>query len=299
MPTFRVLIVEDNLIQVASRRELLSRLFVSLEEELKKDPRFAGYNGSLAYTLELTTAACVNEARHHFSQASPARPFDLLLLDLGLPEVVGGHEDPQAGLRLLDAVKKGCQARACTVISAFSVYREQIWRAYEADFLAKDITDAELAPRLKSSIKQVLVTLGPEAELIRTLQQQIIGEAPVMRSLLQQLANVIPTQQHVLLLGEPGTGKEKVASCIHQFSSRQQHEFNPINVNQFNENLFETAMFGHEKGAFTGAAQRVRGVFERTRQGTICWTKLAICPLPCKSNSCGCWKSANFSGSAE
>ena len=100
-------------------------------------------------------------------------------------------------------------------------------------------------------------------------ERQIIGESAIMRRLLQTVATAAPTRATVLLQGESGTGKELVARAIHDQSERSDGPFIKLNCAALPEGLVESALFGHERGAFTGAIKRVAGAFERAHGGTL------------------------------
>jgi two-component system response regulator HydG len=100
-------------------------------------------------------------------------------------------------------------------------------------------------------------------------ERQIIGESNVMRRLMQTVSTAAPTRATVLLQGESGTGKELFARAIHDASDRRDKPFIKLNCAALPEGLIESALFGHEKGAFTGAIKRVEGAFERAHTGTL------------------------------
>src|SRR5690606_35786557 len=97
----------------------------------------------------------------------------------------------------------------------------------------------------------------------------ILGESPSIRKALQEVAMAAPTRATVLLIGESGTGKELFARAIHDQSDRRDGPFIKLNCAALPEGLVESALFGHEKGAFTGAHRRVEGAFERAHHGTL------------------------------
>ncbi|HDR15555.1 MAG TPA: sigma-54 factor interaction domain-containing protein, partial [Desulfobacteraceae bacterium] len=98
---------------------------------------------------------------------------------------------------------------------------------------------------------------------------EILGESRAMRAVLSQIAKVAPTDSSVLLLGESGTGKELVAHALHAHSLRKDKAFVKINCAAIPEELMESELFGHEKGAFTGAVARKMGKFETAEGGTV------------------------------
>jgi transcriptional regulator with GAF, ATPase, and Fis domain len=100
-------------------------------------------------------------------------------------------------------------------------------------------------------------------------ERQIVGDSPAIRRALQTVAMAAPTRATVLLQGESGTGKELFARAIHEQSDRRDKPFITLNCAALPEGLIESALFGHEKGAFTGAIKRVEGAFERAHRGTL------------------------------
>jgi len=132
--------------------------------------------------------------------------------------------------------------------------------------------------RLKEKLTQEKLYLEDE---IRTELnfEEIVGKSAVLRSVLQQVATVAPTDSTVLIYGETGTGKELVARAIHNLSSRQSNSFVKLNCAAIPMGLLESELFGHEKGAFTGAiAQRV-GRFELANHGTVFLDEVGEIPL--------------------
>jgi transcriptional regulator with GAF, ATPase, and Fis domain len=113
----------------------------------------------------------------------------------------------------------------------------------------------------------------------RQLFPEVIGESLAMRGILGQIIKVAPTDSTVLILGESGTGKELVAKSIHEHSLRNDQPFVKINCVAIPEELLENELFGHEKGAFTGADSRKRGKFEIADKGTIFLDEIGDMPL--------------------
>jgi len=108
-------------------------------------------------------------------------------------------------------------------------------------------------------------------EEIRTAQNfdEIIGSSTVLKNVLKQVAIVAPTDSTVMILGETGTGKELIARAIHNLSARKDHTFVKVNCAAIPLGLLESELFGHEKGAFTGAIARKLGRFELAHQGSL------------------------------
>jgi len=108
----------------------------------------------------------------------------------------------------------------------------------------------------------------------------LVGRSPVMLRMVSMLQRVAPTPTTVLLLGESGVGKERVAHYIHQYSNRMTAPFVVVDCGTLGENLIESELFGHEKGAFTGASSRKKGLFEAANGGTLFIDEICELPLP-------------------
>ena len=146
-------------------------------------------------------------------------------------------------------------------------------KAGAIDYITKPIRPEQL----KLAVDQALefVRLRKENEVLRREvmefrnERQIVGESVALRRIQQTVAMAAPTRASVLLQGESGTGKELFARAIHDQSERRDKAFIKLNCAALPEGLVESALFGHEKGAFTGAIRRVEGAFERAHRGTL------------------------------
>ena len=146
-------------------------------------------------------------------------------------------------------------------------------KAGAIDYITKPIRPEQL----KLAVEQALefVRLRQENEALRREvmefrnERQIIGDSQALRRIQQTVAMAAPTRATVLLQGESGTGKELFARAIHDQSERRDRPFIKLNCAALPEGLVESALFGHEKGAFTGAIRRVEGAFERAHRGTL------------------------------
>ena len=146
-------------------------------------------------------------------------------------------------------------------------------KAGAVDYITKPV----MAENLELAVNQALefVRLRRENDSLRREvmefrnERQIIGESPMIRRLMQTVNTAAPTRATVLLQGESGTGKELFARAIHDASDRRDKPFIKLNCAALPEGLIESALFGHEKGAFTGAIKRVEGAFERAHRGTL------------------------------
>jgi formate hydrogenlyase transcriptional activator len=108
---------------------------------------------------------------------------------------------------------------------------------------------------------------------------EVVGEHPSLRALLRDIRQVAATDSTVLLLGETGTGKELIARAVHQMSSRKARPLIKVNCGAIAPGVVESELFGHERGAFTGALQRRVGRFELANQGTIFLDEIGELPL--------------------
>jgi DNA-binding NtrC family response regulator len=146
-------------------------------------------------------------------------------------------------------------------------------KAGAIDYITKPVRPQQLELAVDQALEFVRLRRENEA-LRKEVQQfrnekQIIGDSPVIRRILQTVSMAAPTRATVLLQGESGTGKELFARAIHDQSERRDKPFIKLNCAALPEGLVESALFGHEKGAFTGAIKRVEGAFERAHRGTL------------------------------
>jgi len=195
----------------------------------------------------------------------------VVVLDLGLPP---SPEDTSEGLRLLTEILKLDPTTKIIVVSG-NPDRESSLRAVSMgahDFFTKPIDIEELKAILKRAY--YVHTLEEEyRELRKRVQEssfeEIIGTSPQMQEIYSTVSKVATTDVPVLITGESGTGKELVARAIHSSSLRASRPFVPINCGAIPENLMESELFGHEKGAFTGAHMQRKGRFELAAGGTL------------------------------
>jgi two-component system nitrogen regulation response regulator NtrX len=135
-----------------------------------------------------------------------------------------------------------------------------------SDFLQKPLD----MHRVKSCIGSLLAEQDPYSPLVEQLNAKILGASPALLSTLNQVANVASHQEaRVLLIGDSGTGKELLAQAIHDLGQKPDAPFVAVNVTTLPKELIESALFGHEKGAFTGATDSHRGYMEEAGQGTL------------------------------
>src|SRR5436309_2232750 len=197
------------------------------------------------------------------------RPFDFVLTDLKLPDV--------SGIEVLAASRAAQPRVPVVVLTGYGT----VGTAVEAmklgayDFLEKPLEIDDLA-RL---IERAIGDRGAEAVFRVPGAPPIVGAHPRLRAAIRMLQRVGPTESTVLLTGESGTGKELFARAIHALSPRAPRPCVALNCAAIPETLIENELFGHEKGAFTGADRRQPGRFEQAEGGTLFLDEIGELPL--------------------
>jgi two-component system NtrC family response regulator len=222
---------------------------------------------TLGHDYEIVLADDRAEALDAFRKNKPV----VTLLDLGLPP---RPNDPDEGLAALSELLAIDVAAKVIVISGQGEKKNalQAVGAGAYDFLCKPVDPDELKLLLKRSI--YLAELEREyQELQRSNRtdtfEDMLGTSPQIQGVFAFIRKVATTAAPVLLLGESGTGKEMAALAIHRRGARKDGPFVPINCNAIPENLLESELFGHEKGAFTGATMQRKGLVEAATGGTL------------------------------
>jgi DNA-binding NtrC family response regulator len=146
-------------------------------------------------------------------------------------------------------------------------------KAGAVDYITKPVRPQQLELAVNQALQLVRLKRENEALLREVMEfrneRQIVGDSITIRRIMQTVATAAPTKATVLLQGESGTGKELFARAIHDQSDRRDKPFIQLNCAALPEGLVESALFGHERGAFTGAIKRVEGAFERAHRGTL------------------------------
>ncbi|MFQ5513383.1 MAG: sigma-54-dependent transcriptional regulator [Myxococcota bacterium] len=192
------------------------------------------------------------------------QPPDLVLLDIAMPGI--------GGLEVLEKLRHQWPDLTVVMMSGHGTIETAV-RATKLgayDFLEKPLSYDKLLLCVRNALESA--RLSRENQVLRrelSRHSELIGESPAMLELKRQIAIAAPTEGRVLITGENGTGKELVARQIHLGSKRAQGPFTEVNCAAIPEELIESVLFGHEKGAFTGAVQRRRGCFELADRGTI------------------------------
>jgi two-component system response regulator AtoC len=204
-------------------------------------------------------------------------PFDLVLCDLRLPGLSGldvlkwvRRRRPQSEVILITAYGSVDSAIEAIRSGAFHYVTKPIKMA-ELRLLVSRALDKVTLVREKEALKEALFSQSRPAE--------IIGNSKAMLEVFRLIDKVVPLDSNVLIHGESGTGKEMVARALHQRSPRKDRPFVSFNCGGFTEELITNELFGHEKGAFTGATETKIGLLEAAHKGTIFLDEIGEMPL--------------------
>ena len=218
-------------------------------------------------TFRLTTGALLAGDGHAVDTAQDGQQaverlrhqqFDLLLVDLRMPGI--------DGLGLVEALRLWGHGVPILMISGFGTVDSAVRALHLGadDFLLKPVEPDVLSARVTDLLER-----RPRMEQDSPGVAGIVGRSPVMRTLYERIRRVAPTESTVLITGETGTGKELVARGVHHLSSRKAGPFLAVNCSALAEGVLESELFGHVKGAFTGATRDRAGVFEAASGGTL------------------------------
>ena len=222
-----------------------------------------GLRQSLEEEFDVYTASNIDEALNVLD----ADRIDLVLTDLRI-----GGED---GMALIEKILQRARPPICILMTAYGSIATAVeaMRKGAYDFVTKPINLDELGMKIRRAINGQ--RLEQENQQLKQQVDQrfglenLIGESPAMHRILDTIRQVAPTRATVLILGESGTGKELIARAIHNLSNRNKTRFVAFNCSAFSPQLVESELFGHEKGAFTGASERRIGRIEQAAGGTL------------------------------
>ncbi|HET9951459.1 MAG TPA: sigma-54 dependent transcriptional regulator [Candidatus Eisenbacteria bacterium] len=207
--------------------------------------------------FEVETAATVAEGRAKLRDS-----YDFALLDVWFPD--------GSGLDLLREIKERAADTVVVMMSGHATIdvAVQATRLGAFDFLEKPLALERVLVVLRNA-GAARTLLEENQRLRRPWSARLVGDSPAMKRLLSEIELAAPTSARVLIQGEHGTGKELVAAALHAASPRRAMPFVAVNCAAIPEELIESELFGHERGAFTGATQARRGRFEEAHGGTL------------------------------
>ena len=208
------------------------------------------------------------------------RRFDVVITDVRLPRI--------DGIDLFRHLRRDSPDTSVILMTGHPQLRDAVTvlREGASDYLKKPPSLDELSRRLEdvAAARRLARSLdAADAALDGQAPGPIIGRSPAMTRLLGRLDLMAQSQAPVLITGESGTGKELIARALHERSPRRGHQFVAVNCAAFPETLLEAELFGHERGAFTGAVKRREGRFQAAHGGTLLLDEIAEMPLPAQA----------------
>jgi DNA-binding NtrC family response regulator len=237
MKTPHILLVDDD----NHARDLLRRVLGSM--------------GRISEAADANTAVTV---------LGKGEPVDLVVTDMAMP-------DAADGLRVLHATREHWPDTAVIVLTAFGNIEGALDTIQQGayDYLAKPF-DVDALTRVARRALEQRRLLEENRSLRRQVKNRaLVGRSPALLEVYKQVARAASTNVPILITGETGTGKEQVARAIHQRSMRADGPFIPVDCAAIAESLMESELFGHARGAFTGASSLRRGLFEEASGGTL------------------------------
>lgn len=236
-------------------------------------------------SIRLTVADALSDDGHHVTTAADGgealsrlseNTYDLVISDIRLPKA--------DGMTIFRTVRSSSPDTAVMLMTAYAAVNDAVSAMKEGaiDYLTKPFDIDELKVR----VKRLAERRSLERDLYEARQQlaekdpstMIVGRSPLIVKLLDLVETIADSDAPVLITGESGTGKELVAKTIHAQSDRRGHPFVAVNCAAFPETLLEAELFGHEKGAFTGAVKNRDGRFQAASGGTLFLDEIAEIP---------------------
>jgi len=208
---------------------------------------------------EIVTSTGPDEAIRLFRQ----QPFDLVISDLRL----GAKLD---GIDVLREVRTIAPGTPVIIVTGFGELEKAVEAVRDGafDFVSKPFDIAEIKGLVERALQRA-PTPPPPTSVRGAMPPELLGRTPAMTAVYKEIAHAAAADAPVLIVGESGTGKELVARAIHHHGNRASRPFVPINCGALTETLLESELFGHVRGAFTGAILDHKGVFQTAHTGTV------------------------------
>ncbi len=240
---------------------MLSRILIADDDEVSCQ-LFAETLEDEGYGVEKVTSG--EQALKRLADGA----YDLLIVDVRMPGT--------SGLEVTRIVHEKFPVLPVIVMTAFGSIETAVEAIHEGafDFISKPMNLAELRKTVEKALAQRSLqrradkSIPESVEPSRQQLTRIIGKTPAMLEVYKTVARVAPTRSTVLILGESGTGKEMIARAVHEHSPRANRPFVAVDCGALTETLLESELFGHVRGAFTGAVADKKGVFEEAQGGT-------------------------------
>ncbi len=225
--------------------------------------------------LNVEAFASAELVRKHITPDFPG----IVITDVKLPGM--------NGLELLGLVKSVDPGMPVILVTGHGdiAMAVQAMRGGAYDFIEKPYSSEQLVEVARRALEARSLmlevhTLRRQLEGRQGIEATLLGQSPAMRDIRRLIMDVADTGADVLIYGDTGTGKEMVARCLHDYSHRQKNNFVAINCGAIPENIFESEMFGHESGSFTGASRRHIGKMEFADKGTLFLDEIESLPMP-------------------
>jgi DNA-binding NtrC family response regulator len=243
------------------------RTILVVDDEPAQRKLLGGFVDSLGFTSKEASSA---EDALELIQSSPP---DMVLLDVRLPGM--------SGLEALAEIRKMADELPVLLITAYADLRQAVdaMKGGADDYLAKPVDLDELEAAIFDAIGRADKAVAAERQSIPSLPEGIVCESPAMRHVIKTAAIIAPSDAPVLITGESGTGKEVVAQLIHQWGPRPDGPLVAANCAGLPESLIESELFGHTKGAFTGASDSRQGFFRAAHGGTLFLDEIGELPM--------------------
>jgi two-component system, NtrC family, response regulator PilR len=204
--------------------------------------------------------------------------YDLVISDLAMPD--------GSGMQVLEAAKRRDDALQVIMITAFATTEQAVeaMRLGAYDYVQKPFKNSELLAQIEKALEKRSIVHENRALRAQVASGfklgDLIGKGPRMRAVMELVRRVASGRSSVLITGESGTGKEVVARALHQTGERAPNPFVTVNCGALPESLMESELFGHEKGAFTGASGKKDGLFRAAHGGTLLLDEVGELPTP-------------------